>query len=49
MMMALYLRLFELGPSPLRLVTAMITTAIFALKCLRLLSGRLSKLSKAQH
>ena len=43
MMMALDLRLFELGLLPLRLITAM-----FALECLGLLTGRLLKLSKAQ-
>ena len=48
MMMALVLRLFELRPSLLRSLTAMITTAMFALECLGLLTGRLLELSKAQ-
>ena len=49
MMMALYVLLFELGPSLLRLITAMKVVAIVALKCLGLLTGRLSMVSKVQH
>ena len=48
MMMALYVLLFELGPSPLRLLMATKVIAIVALKCLGLLTGRLLKVSKAQ-